>query len=75
MNHKEWIGKTLGEFIEYVSNHYNYAIGFYDINRSIGLDEVIGLCIYSSRFIDKYYSKVIYRIESNSDSSYSIYIR
>lgn len=76
MNHSEWIGKTLGEFIDHVNSRHSYAIGYYDINRNIGLEEVIGLCIYDrERFLDKYYNKVIYRIDSNGDSSYSMYIR
>lgn len=75
MNHNEWIGKTLGEFIEYLNSNYSYAIGFYSINSSISLDEVIGLCIYDERFKDKYYNKVIHKIVSNSDCSYSIYTK
>lgn len=73
MNHEEWIGKTLGEFVDYLDRH-NYSAGYYDINGGIGLNEVIGLCIYDIKFIDKYYNRVIVDI-TGSNYSYTIKIK
>lgn len=74
MNHREWIGKTLGEFVDYLNSHHSYAIGFYEVNHSISLNEVIGLCVYDSTFINKYYNQTIVDI-TGSDYNYNIKIR
>lgn len=73
MNHSKWIGKTLGEFIEHVSSTHSYAIGFYTVNYSISLDEVIGLCVYDKKFLDKYYVQTIKNI-TGKDYNFNIKI-
>lgn len=75
MNHMDWIGKTLGQLIEYMSLEHSHGIGYYDIEGSISLEEVIGLCLYDIKFMDKYYSRIIDRVSKNGDGSYSIHLK
>lgn len=75
MKHMDWIGKTLGQLIDYMNVEHSHGIGFYNIEGSISLEEAIGLCLYDIKFRDKYYSKVITSISRNGDCSYTIHLK
>lgn len=82
MNHDIWIGRTLGNLIEYLieedNGRYRYAIGLYYVNRfnssSISLNNIIDLCIIhdDNTYIDRYYNKVIVSIVGDSSKGYII---
>lgn len=73
MNHEKWIGKQLGEFIDYLNKNKPESIALYTINNKRSLYRIIELCTSEYLYLLKYYRKGIKNI-SISEQGFDIEI-